>query len=126
MITIRARCAFCFAQSLDFPALTREHLMSRPVADAFGIDRTANFARADTGFTNIRWTTVNGVGRRFVCAPCNNGWMNALEHEMAAVGLWVATTDEPLGDHRAQVRAQLGIQDAHDSLLRRGQCRQVR
>lgn len=100
----RARCAFCFAQSSVFPALTREHLMSRPVADAFGIDRTAALARVDSGqVDSIRWTTVNGLGRRFVCAPCNNGWMNALEHEMAAVSPWASSSHEPLGEHRAQV-----------------------
>ncbi|WP_156464578.1 hypothetical protein [Aeromicrobium sp. Root495] len=83
------RCAFCFADSEEFPLLTAEHLLSRPVASSFGIDRTATFARFDEDDSQIRWTTVNGVKRKCVCAACNNGWMNALEHDMGRVANWV-------------------------------------
>jgi hypothetical protein len=53
----RARCAFCFMESADFPVLTREHLVSRPVAGAFGIDRSSPFLRTDSKLEGMRWTT---------------------------------------------------------------------
>jgi hypothetical protein len=73
MTNSRARCAFCYAESADFPVLTREHLVSRPVGSAFGIDRTSPFLRTDRTFDDMRWTTVNGISRKVVCTACNNG-----------------------------------------------------
>lgn len=100
----RARCAFCFAESADFPVLTRELLVSRPVASAFGIDRTSPFLRTDPKLEDMRWTTVNGVSRKVVCAACNNGWMNVLEHEMSEVARWMdGDVEQALGDHRERI-----------------------
>ena len=104
MTNRRARCAFCFAESDDFPVLTREHLVSRPVAISFDIDRTSPFLRTDPELGDMRWTTVNGVSRKVVCAACNNGWMNMLEHEMSAVAQWLkGAQDEALGDYRERI-----------------------
>lgn len=79
---------FCFATSLDSPKLTREHLLSRPVANAFGINRGDPFVRTDLEFEHLRWGTINGLGHKVVCAPCNNGWMNQLEHDVAEIPAW--------------------------------------
>ena len=100
----RARCGFCFAERDDFPALTREHLVSRPVAKAFGIDRTSPFLRVDSKLQDMRWTTVNGVSRKVVCAPCNNGWMNVLEHDMSQVADWMrGDAGQALGEGRERI-----------------------
>lgn len=100
----RARCAFCFAESAEFPVLTREHLVSRPVARAFGIDRTSPFLRIDRKLEDMRWTTVNGVSRKVVCAACNNGWMNLLEHQMSEVAQWMhGDAEQGLGGHRERI-----------------------
>ncbi len=80
------QCLFCAADDL-----TREHLISRPIAGAFGIDRNAeNFARFAPG-ENDRMSiqALNNLQVRLVCGTCNAGWMNDLEHDMAAVGRWL-------------------------------------
>jgi hypothetical protein len=79
-----------------------EHLLSRPVATAFGIDRTAPVARVDGDVEHIRWAQLNGIKRRCVCTTCNNGWMNRLEDRMAGIADWIAgPSGEPLGVARA-------------------------
>jgi hypothetical protein len=101
MTTTRTRCLFCFAENTELPKLTREHLMSRPVAVAFGIDRTAPLLRTDGDLTTFRWTTVNGVVRKGVCGRCNSGWMKDLEHRMTDVAEWMkGSPTEPLGEDR--------------------------
>jgi hypothetical protein len=75
--------------------------MSRPVAVAFGIDRTAPLLRTDGDLTTFRWTTVNGVVRKGVCGRCNSGWMKDLEHRMTDVAEWMkGSPTEPLGEDR--------------------------
>lgn len=97
----RTRCLFCFAESDAFPKLTREHVVSRPVARAFGIDRTSPFLRTNAEQSVTRWGVVCGQSRKIVCAPCNNGWMNALEERMAALADWMHSGGEALGGPRS-------------------------
>jgi hypothetical protein len=76
---------FCYLESKDSITASSEHLLSRPVADVFGIDRTAPVARINSDMTSLKWTQLNGIKRKWVCTYCNNGWMNRLEHSMKAV-----------------------------------------
>lgn len=45
---------------------------------------------------------LDDIAVKFACGRCNNTWMNALEHEMAALAAW-AGSPEPLMP--AQVRS---------------------
>jgi hypothetical protein len=100
----RVRCMFCYAETKDAITPSAEHLLSRPVAEAFGIDRTAPVARMGADLSDIKWGVVNGIKRKCVCTGCNNGWMNRLEHSMTAVAEWLdGDPDEPLGEDRADV-----------------------
>jgi len=84
-----ARCWFCHEQR----PLSKEHLISEPIAEVFGIDRedlllldmpTHGIRNAD----DIAAARIQPLARQAVgsaCAPCNNGWMNNLEHRAARV-----------------------------------------
>lgn len=88
-------CAFCFADQRSAP-LSKEHLLSRPVAEAFGVDRGSQFARVGSD-GQINWTRLDALQVRLVCRSCNQGWMNQLEHEMASVIDWVRAGSRALG-----------------------------
>lgn len=97
------KCHFCWDETGDMP-LTKEHLVSRPVATAFGIDRTgSSFARFDSSavesgdLSSVSWSGLETLSARIACASCNNGWMNNLEHEMASLAKWYRRGDRPLG-----------------------------
>jgi hypothetical protein len=97
----RVRCLFCYLETRDAIDASYEHLLSRPVANAFGIDRNASVARGGADFSNLRWSQLNGIKRKCVCTGCNNGWMNQLEHAMQSVAAWLSgLKDEPLGADR--------------------------
>lgn len=93
---------FCYMESVDSITASHEHLLSKPVAAAFGIDRTSPVARIDAADkSKIRWRPINGIKQRVVCTKCNNGWMNRLEHRMARVAEWsTGRPDERLGEER--------------------------
>lgn len=77
-------CLFC-GQS---PPLTREHLVSNPVASAFGIDRAGELSTLE-GVEIIRSVSLDQLSVRLPCGTCNSGWMNDLETGMAAVARWM-------------------------------------
>jgi hypothetical protein len=105
---VGVRCQFCFAEG-ETPRPTREHLLSQPVASAFGIDRTATFGRTGDRLGDaVAIAPLNKVSVRSVCARCNNGWMNALEHRMAGLAVWATRTSSPLTvEHYESLRAWL-------------------
>ncbi len=88
-------CYFCFAEG-DVPRLSKEHLLSKPVAEAFGLDRSAGFGQLSSTDDSVVLAQLDDVAVRFVCERCNNTWMNALEHEMAALAAWAGPTDQSL------------------------------
>jgi hypothetical protein len=88
------QCFFCFRQG-QVPRLTKEHLLSRPVASGFGLDRSALFGQLG-GLDPVVLTALDDVAVRFVCEGCNNTWMNGLEQRMAALASWVDSQDQTL------------------------------
>ena len=101
MSSQRVRCLFCYLETQDAIEASYEHLLSRPVADAFSIDRNSPVARMSADLSNLRWSQLNGVKRKCVCTTCNNGWMNQLEHGMRSIADWVnGQDDQPLGAER--------------------------
>lgn len=97
------RCHFCWDEN-ETTRLTKEHLLSVPVARAFGIDRTGSgFARFDTDAVqsgdlgSLAWSGLDSLAVRIACSECNSGWMNDLEHAMVDIGKWHAKGDRPLG-----------------------------
>jgi len=89
------RCHFCFAEG-DAPKLSKEHLLSKPVAEAFGLDRAGAFGQLGNVDDSVVFTRLDGVAVKFVCERCNNTWMNALEHELAALAVWTRSPSQSL------------------------------
>jgi hypothetical protein len=97
----RVRCMFCYAETADAIKPSKEHLLSRPVASAFGVDRNSSLARMNADVTSVKWVHLNGIQYKCVCTKCNNGWMNELETRMGEVASWLGgDSDEPLGPDR--------------------------
>lgn len=97
------RCHFCWDENKT-AALTKEHLLSLPVAHAFGIERTSSsFARFDLeavrsgDLGSLTWPGLHSLAVKIACSECNNGWMNDLEHAMVDIAKWYARGDQPLG-----------------------------
>ena len=97
------KCEFCWDEDRGEP-LTKEHLISQPVADAFHIDRqgskVARFDRdaVDAGdFDSMTFCSLAELSVRIACARCNNGWMNELEHQMVEIARWARAGGRPLG-----------------------------
>jgi hypothetical protein len=89
------RCYCCFAEG-EVPRLTKEHLLSKPVASAFGVDRSAWFGQVGNTDDSVIVSRLDDLAVRFVCDRCNNTWMNALEHEMAALAVWAGSPSQSL------------------------------
>jgi hypothetical protein len=89
------RCYFCFTEG-EVPKLSKEHLLSRPVADAYGVDRSAGFGQLGNHDDSIVVAQLDDVAVKFVCERCNSTWMNALEHEMVGLASWVSSPDQSL------------------------------
>jgi hypothetical protein len=89
------RCFFCYSDG-EVPRLSKEHLVSRPVAVAFGLDRASSFGRAGNNDSSISVSRLDNVAVKVACDRCNNGWMNDLEQRMVAVGEWADTGSSPL------------------------------
>lgn len=110
MTNQRIRCLFCYLETVDAITASHEHLLSKPVAKAFGIDRTSPVARMNSDMSEIKWRPLNGIKQRIVCTKCNNGWMNQLEHQMVEVAQWLSgSPDERLGEVRARTLHQWGL-----------------
>jgi hypothetical protein len=77
-------CLFCGAP----PPLSREHLISKPVAVAFGIHRSSELSTLE-GRDIVRSALLDQLSVRLPCGPCNSGWMNNLEIGMGAVARWM-------------------------------------
>jgi hypothetical protein len=77
-------CLFCGVA----PPLTREHLISKPVASAFGIDRTGELSTLDD-MEIVRSAPLEQLAVRLPCGSCNSGWMNDLETGMGFVARWM-------------------------------------
>jgi hypothetical protein len=93
--TPQMRCFFCYAQG-EVPRLTKEHLVSRPVAGAFGLDRSATFGRAGNSDSSVLILPLDALAVKLVCERCNSGWMNATEEGMASVAEWSSSRFSPL------------------------------
>lgn len=89
---------FCFAERAGDIKRSSEHLLSRPVAVAFGIDREQGWVSRSSEGGPPRIVRLNGIKRRSVCRDCNSGWLNRLENDMTAVAAWFRAGDQELGE----------------------------
>ena len=96
------KCYFCFAERA-VPKLSKEHLLSKPVAAAFGLDRSGTFGQWGGGDDSLVFARLDDVAVRFVCERCNNTWMNSLEHELASLSAWTASPTQPLAPAQVEV-----------------------
>ncbi len=79
------RCLFC---SEDRP-LTQEHLISKPIKQAFQLDGKASVAElsyppANPDDPDVRSVALRKMTVGIACAECNNGWLSDLENAAAA------------------------------------------
>lgn len=95
------RCTFCFAEG-DVPRLSKEHLLSKPVAVAFGLDRSAAFGQVGNTDDSVVLAQLDDVAVKFACQRCNNTWMNALELEMVVLAAWAGSRDQSLTPAQVQ------------------------
>jgi hypothetical protein len=88
------KCPFCIRDN----KLSKEHLFSKPICDAFGIDRSMPVVSFDLNTRTMgRSTTLDAKSVRLPCEGCNSGWMNDLERRAAAIfGRWIAESSETL------------------------------
>jgi hypothetical protein len=104
------RCIFCGEEQ----SLTAEHPMSKRVLDlaGFGLDDVSLVV--DIAIDEL---TVDDVACRMksvreqfvtcVCAPCNNGWMQALDHSFAGtIQRWMESKSDRLGHTGFEVVAR--------------------
>ena len=96
------RCYFCFAEG-PVPKLSKEHLLSKPVAKAFGLDRSGTFGQWGGGDDSLILARLDDVAVRFACERCNNTWMNALEHELASLAAWADSPDQFLAPAHVEI-----------------------
>lgn len=81
-------CHFCLGAS--GAPLSNEHLVSKPVADAFGIDRWGDLTSVDMATLTLGPSRpLEQLKVRIACSSCNSGWMQQLEEGMHAVAKWV-------------------------------------
>lgn len=74
------------------PPLSREHLISKPVATAFGINRSRELTTLK-GLDIVRSASLDQLSVRLPCGNCNSGWMNDLETSMGAVARWMCARE---------------------------------
>jgi hypothetical protein len=96
------RCYFCFAEG-PVPKLSKEHLLSKPVAKAFGLDRSGSFAQWGDQDDPAVLNRLDDVVVRFVCEQCNNEWMNVLEHDLASLASWTGSLDQSLSPAQVEI-----------------------
>lgn len=84
-------CIFCKSP----PGLSREHLISRPVAEAFAIKRDRDLSVIEHGQVT-RSVRLEQLSVRLPCKRCNSSWMNQLERAMPSVAGWMYAGDQPI------------------------------
>ena len=88
------RCPFC----LSAEPLSKEHLFSKPICDALGVDRSMLVASLDGNTGEFRhYSVLDRRSVRLPCERCNSGWMSELERAAARrLRRWLANPDERL------------------------------
>lgn len=88
------KCAFCLSDAKT----TKEHLLSRPICDVLGFDRTTLVASLDGRNGQLGAVTpLDARSVRLPCGECNSGWMSELERDTAsALRRWMRRPDERL------------------------------
>jgi hypothetical protein len=96
------RCIFCWS----YGEMTREHPMSKRVLDLAGFTLDDMHIEIEIPLDQLTPEDVAGrshsIADEFVtciCADCNNGWMQKLDHSFAGtVRRWVAKPSDRLGN----------------------------
>lgn len=87
-------CPFCLSDAKS----SKEHLFSRPICNAVGLDRSMLVASLDGCSSAIG--PVSPLDQRAVrlpCEACNSGWMSDLESDAArTIRRWMSKSDERL------------------------------
>ena len=77
------KCVFCLAGSRT-TKISKEHLFSKPICSALGIDRTKVIASLDGNTGEVsRPLRLDQRLVKLPCVDCNSGWMEQLERDTA-------------------------------------------
>lgn len=77
------KCVFCLAGSRT-TKISKEHLFSKPICSALGIDRTKMIASLDGNTGEVsRPLRLDQRLVKLPCVDCNSGWMEQLERDTA-------------------------------------------
>lgn len=96
-------CIFCWQER----PLTVEHLISKPISNALGIDRSSSIGEfapstEGPGAEGVRFVALGDLKVRSACRECNNGWMATLEEAAAeSFRSWLKHGRLPPGDEDA-------------------------
>ncbi|MGH9890883.1 MAG: hypothetical protein ACREA0_02625 [bacterium] len=87
-------CHFCLTKG----KATKEHLLSKPICDALGIERSMLVASVDGRSGEVsRLNSLDRKSVRLPCEGCNSRWMSKLESNTAqTLHRWLERPDEPL------------------------------
>lgn len=88
-------CPFCLGASKT----TKEHVFSKPICDAVGIDRAMDVASYDGNSGELGpIVSLDQRSVRLHCEECNSGWMSDLEVQTGrALRRWLSRPESPLG-----------------------------
>lgn len=99
-------CSFCLGASQS--VVNKEHLISRPIAEAFGFDRKDIelldvTVRRSGGVEIGKPRLLDQVSVRWVCESCNGGWMSTLEQQVGSwLGEWCRSPRRPMAELEAE------------------------
>jgi hypothetical protein len=89
------KCPFCLSDTKN----SKEHLLSRPICAAVGINRSTTLVASLDGRTSQigHAGSLDHRSIRLPCSACNSGWMSDLERDAArTIRRWLSKPDQRL------------------------------
>lgn len=87
-------CHFCYAYNRH-PRLTKEHLVSRPIAAAYGIDRAGYFGRIGNSRDASATRSLESLAVKFVCDTVSTMSVRPYSESRATAMSWPPSRATP-------------------------------
>lgn len=93
-MVLAVKCPFCLGDGKK----TKEHILSKPICHALGVDRGMTITSVDSTSQAVgESATLTERTIRLPCESCNSGWMSRLEVDTAkTLRRWLASPNERL------------------------------
>lgn len=90
------KCPFCLGDQRK----SKEHLLSKPICNAVGMDRGMTVASLDRNTGDVGpLVPLDGRSVRLPCEDCNSGWMSKLETNAGkTLRRWISDPKRPLAN----------------------------